>query len=457
MPRFLSIRHLKVITLAASVNVVCGCADYYVKTQEFQTKFENRDYQSALNYLKDNRKLANSRERVLYDLNMGTSAYLTQDYNLSIEHFGAADYYIEDYRKTIGNEILALVTNPRSKPYMPEYFEQVLLHYYQALNYIALSDYEGALVECRRMNLQLQKINDATKGKQNKYSNDAFGHYLMGIVYEASGDANNAFIAYRNAVKHYEQYSELFGYQAIPAQLLADVVRSARQNGFVEESDFFENKYNAKFEPRPSGYGEVVVFVHNGLGPVKRQSSFNFVSTLNNGFVTFTDADNAVTFPIFIGSNNYEENALKDLNVVRVAFPKYVERPLASSTVDVTCCGEKHEAELVEDVNAIAFKSLEDRCMKEIGSTILRIALKQSLKKVASEKNDYIGLFVGIANAITETADTRNWQTLPHSIYMSRLVLPEGRQKIRITSGQSAVEMEVEVKAGKVAIVQTEV
>ena len=173
--------------------------------------------------------------------------------------------------------------------------------------------------------------------------------------------------------------------------------------------------------------------------------------------MTFTDADNAVTFPIFIGSNNYEENALKDLNVVRVAFPKYVERPLASSTVDVTCCGEKHEAELVEDVNAIAFKSLEDRCMNEIGSTILRIALKQSLKKVASEKNDYIGLFVGIANAITETADTRNWQTLPHSIYMSRLVLPEGRQKIRITSGQSAVEMEVEVKAGKVAIVQTEV
>ncbi len=37
-------------------------------------------------------------------------------------------------------------------------------------------------------------------------------------------------------------------------------------------------------------------------------------------------------------------------------------------------------------------------------------------------------------NAITEKADTRNWQTLPHSIYYTRVKLPEGDHDIRLNT-----------------------
>ncbi len=78
------------------------------------------------------------------------------------------------------------------------------LNYYKALNYINLGRYDEALVECRRINIKLNQLNDKYKDKKNKYSGDAFAHLLMGIIYDASKDYNNAFIAYRNALEVYE-------------------------------------------------------------------------------------------------------------------------------------------------------------------------------------------------------------------------------------------------------------
>jgi hypothetical protein len=42
-------------------------------------------------------------------------------------------------------------------------------------------------------------------------------------------------------------------------------------------------------------------------------------------------------------------------------------------------------------------------------------------------------LALGIANAATEKADTRNWQTLPSQIHYSRIPLTEGANEIRIS------------------------
>jgi hypothetical protein len=36
-------------------------------------------------------------------------------------------------------------------------------------------------------------------------------------------------------------------------------------------------------------------------------------------------------------------------------------------------------------------------------------------------------------NALTEKADTRNWQTLPHSIYYARVPLKQGDNSVRFS------------------------
>src|SRR5690554_7624519 len=114
------------------------------------------------------------------------------------------------------------------RPYRPEDFEAIMVHYYKALNFIALGNFEGALIECRRINLLLLAFNENYKEHKNKYTRDAFAHNLMGLVYQAAGDYNNAFIAYRNALEIYESdYQSLFGLQA-PRQLKLDLLYTAR-------------------------------------------------------------------------------------------------------------------------------------------------------------------------------------------------------------------------------------
>ena len=104
----------------------------------------------------------------------------------------------------------ALLTNDAIRAYSGEEFERVLIHYYRALNYHYLGDHQGALVECRKANLRLSDFAEAAEYELS-YANDAFMQYLTGLLYEAGGEVNDAYISYRDAVKGYAAYEDAFG------------------------------------------------------------------------------------------------------------------------------------------------------------------------------------------------------------------------------------------------------
>lgn len=422
------------IVLLCSSALFYGCATYYKQNIAFHNLVESGKIPEAQRYLEKSNKQASGINRVLYNLNLGTTAHLNRDYQTSITQFKRADLYNEDFTKQMGYEALALVSNPMVKPYRLEYFESVMIHFYQAMNFIAINDYESALVECRRVNLQLQRINDQFAKHGNKYSRDAFAHNLMGMIYEAAGDFNNAFIAYRNAVEVYESdYKQLFGLD-VPQQLKLDVMRAAARTGFMDQVDFFERKFNLRYEPEPTDNGQVVCFWMNGLGPVKSEWSINFVNTgFNNGWITLANDETGMSFPFFIGNKSSDEkHALANLRALRIAFPKYVQRPPRFSHATLQTQEESVKLQLAQDINAIAFQSLNDRMWREIGNSILRLATKKALEELASSKNKDLGAVISLVNAFTEKADTRNWQTLPHAISYCRLSLPEGEHLVSI-------------------------
>jgi hypothetical protein len=81
-------------------------------------------------------------------------------------------------------------------------------------------------------------LNDKYGSDKNRYGRDAFANVMVGLLYAAGGDCNNAFIAYRNAMEIYEtDYAANFNIQP-PAQLKADILRTAYVTGFNEELDF---------------------------------------------------------------------------------------------------------------------------------------------------------------------------------------------------------------------------
>ena len=79
---------------------------------------------------------------------------------------------------------------------------------------------------------------------------------------------------------------------------------------------------------------------------------------------------------------------------------------------------------------------------REFGNALLRVATKKAIElavreATASESQegkldigDIAPAAVTLVNAITEKADTRNWQTLPHDISYARIHLPAGEHSI---------------------------
>lgn len=428
------------ICLLLIVFSVASCATYYEKNLALMQAVYQGNLEVAEKLLQDPKLEKKKKDILLYYFNKGTVLWMNNKPQESNKYFRLADYYIEDYQKNYAAKLLTFISNPKVEPYGGETFEQILVHYYTALNYAQLGDLDGALVEAKRMLLKTQKISDSYAGK-NKYKRDAFAHNLLGIIYDAQKDYNNAFIAYRNAYEVYkEDYQTLLG-TPIPTQLKSDIIRTAALIGFYEEQRQFEAEFNMKYvKENVQSDGSLVFFWNNGFGPVKDEWSINFtIIPGGNGWVNFVNLDLGLNFPFYTGDSKQSES-LSSLKFIRVAFPKYVSRNprFTKATISVDSLNIHSALHLAEDVNAIAYRSLEDRMMKEMGEALLRLALKQVAEEAVRKQNQGLGMALSIVNAVSEQADTRNWQLLPYSINYTRITLPPGEHKVKlITSGNA--------------------
>lgn len=426
---------MKRLYLVLPLCLLLSCATYYQMNLAFNQNFESGHMQEAEKVLEQNTKAANSKEKFLYYLNRGTVAAMLDKPAESNEYFEKAFIYGEDYQVNYFNEAGAYLLNPTVIEYKGEDHEHLLLLYYKALNYLKLGDREAALVECRRLNNRLLKLNDKYK-KDARYKRDAFIHTLMGLIYDADRDYNNAFIAYRNAYDIYkENYADMFKVKA-PEQLKKDLMRTAYLMGFMTELGQYEREFKTKYVPQEQTGGDLIFFWNNGLGPVKEEFSINFtVIHGEGGMITFANKDMG-NFSFYMDTDDDKEGSdLSDLEFYRMAIPKYSERQPVFHAASILANEDQFKLEKAEDVNAIAFYSLNQRMGLELSKSLLRLAIKKAAEKQLREESEGWGAALGAFNAFTEKADTRNWQTIPHTIYYTRVNLTEGTNIVSLKIG----------------------
>jgi len=430
-----------------------SCLTYYQQNAAFQSKFEAGQLDEAEKVLAKIKEKDLRKTLVLYKLNQGVVYSLLGDYKTSNSFFEEAYLLTEDYQKNYVNEAASFFLNPNMVVYKPEMHEKILIHYYKAINYLKLGQSDEALVECKRINIETEEYNQLYTSTK-KMKDDAFAHNLMGIIYQSNGDYNNAFIAYRNAYNIYKTtYSEFFKVGP-PDQLIKDLLFTAYKTGFNDEVSFYERETGRKLEVySKNGNGEAVFFWNDGLGPVKDQFAINFVVVRGQGgVVMFQNDELGLSFPFFISDEDYKSSGLGDLNIYRVVFPKYVERPLAYTSGSLSVNNASFPLDLGMDINQVSFKSLQDRMLTEMGKSLLRFALKKALEMQIRKKDQTAGALVGIFDALVENADTRNWQTLPHSVFYTRASLPEGKQNAELLmngpKGNKKVDLSFDIKKG---------
>ncbi|CAN5120992.1 hypothetical protein BH09BAC3_BH09BAC3_29720 [soil metagenome] len=415
-----------------------SCATYYQSNVSFNQEFEKGDLVKALSTLRSNPSEAAGKKQFLFYVNNGLLLSLLGRYSESNEYFEKAFIYGEDFRINYFNEAASYLTNPNFTAYRGEDHEHLMLLYFKALNYLKLGKTDDALVECRRLNIRLQQLTDRYDS-ENKYRKDAFINTLMGIIYDSDRDYNNAFIAYRNAIEIYnDDYKRLFNMEP-PQQLKYDLLRTAKLSGMDDAFESYKIEFGMQdYQYEPSAGGELVFFWHNGLSPVKAEWGINFVISRRENYIIFSNPDLGLIFPFNLGSyDEKDRKGLQSLEVFRVAFPKYIDRPVYYVNSTLTIDGQEQPLQLLEDVSKVAFKGLNERMTLELSKALVRVALKKVSEYQLKKEDKMLGSVLGMVNAITEKADTRNWQTLPHSIYYSRVALKEGANTVTFSTMDS--------------------
>lgn len=441
-----------------------SCSSYNKQVSNYYLNLRQGNYEKAAKNLDDNKLLKRNRNHLLYLLERGKVCHLLNQYDSSNRYFNEADQLMEDARTSAKDVALGTLLNPMMQTYKAEDFEKYLVHYYKALNYLQLGQPEEAVVEARRISLRSYAQEDKT-GNKDKYSEDAFSFMLQGMVYEKNADINNAFIAYRNAVDAFlKNHGSYYGIQ-MPEQLKKDIVRTSLQNGFVDEAEQYKKLLNTTFvKEEKTGGGELIVFWENGSAPVKQQQDI-FFSLFKDAEGSFFFADGGGLYNVpfdFSSGYNRDNIKLNDLRSFRVALPKYKEQPLYYSGASLQLDGNNYILEPAESVNTLAFSTLQERMLKELSSTLTRLAIKklveaairpdekkETFSKKENKKKDRkeaIALGLELFNFASEKADTRNWQSLPHTIYYTRVPLKKGLNKISVKfNGPSSKTIQLSV------------
>ncbi len=395
--------------------LLSGCASYSSSFQKIELLLEQQKPKEALLELEQHPR--SNKDKLLYLLDKAMLQRMSGLYLESNASFEEAKALIDKLQGTsLVEQAGALTINDSTMSYEGDDFEQVSIHIYEALNYIALGQLDEARVEALQVDVRLKKLAEGESG----YVEDAFSRYLAGLIYEAEGEYDDAMIAYRKAYKAYKNNKLNMG---VPIFLQQDLLRLSKKLGLADEHETFQKAFalDESASLSQKGKGEVVLLLFDSLAPIKRSVSL----------LVYTDTG----IP------------------KRISMPEYQSRPSYISRARLTVGTHSMDAELVDDFDAIARASLESHKPAMIARLLARAILKANISKNAQKQGgELAGFLVDAVAMATETADTRSWLTLPKSIYLSRLMLEPGVYPASLTLFGKQGEVMMVMDLGQVEI-----
>lgn len=419
-----------------------GCAGssvltpYPAQATAWQRAMDQQQPDAALAALEKKRR---SADRLLYLQERGRVGQLASNVDASktdLEDVIGVYRTLEDRALLSASASLAsgasLLTNDNARPYAGSLYERVFVHQYQALNYLAAGDASGALVEVRRANLiqneaLAKKENTVDKAREDaekkgfdagRYDgyfssmDEAAGRvktgfqnaatfYLSGLIYEATGNTNDAYIDYRKAL------------ELVPDNpyVQRDVVRTGLRTGIEDAQKLARQIGTVQVGPKP-GEGELVIYLEEGYVPPKTPLTIPIWTskTLNN-----------VSFPVYVGN---------------------IPGP-TSMTVDVD--GHALATSMLVDTRALAVRTLKDEVPGMLARAFVRLLTKQEMQRQLQQQDStgLLGLVGTIYSLVTDQADLRSWLTLPGSGQVLRLPLPAGMHRVAVAGMMAPLEVEV--------------
>ena len=413
----------KLLVLVFAV-LVSQCSSYTDTTKKIRQDFRAKNYSEALKKIESSSLKNSERNRLLYLLEKAMIAEGLGDVKEARRLLLQADRVVDElYTLSLSKEAATYLFNESAQAYPGEDYEKVAIHTVLALSFLKEGSLDEARVEARRINTRLNEIN-GKHDKKNRYSEDAFGRFLAGMIYEARGEWDSAIVDYRKALKEYEgNYQSLFG-TSPPKSLIKSLYSLLSKRRRFSEANQLKKQYTWLGESdRRDGLGDFIVIHPVGHIAIKKQK--NFVTNFGRQIVRFSFAE------------------------IRPRKRYSVRKTGVQVGSDIFT-----HATLSQNMDRIAASTLEDRRLRTIAKAGARLILKGQMTQEAEKRGGPLaGLLVNLYGAISETADTRQWSLLPSRYYVTRMSLPVGKTNLSVyNDGKLTSVRSVNSERGKLKI-----
>ncbi len=440
------------------IATACGAPGVSVRHYaDLNRAIEAGNHDAALARLHQSRELYGEKSSVLYLMDTAMIETLAGRPADANAHIQAAEDLIESlYTKSVTREAASFLTSDASLPYEGEDFEKVFLNVLAALNHARMGEPDEAAVEARKADVRLAET-ARTRGKDTAYGEDAFVRFLMGLMYEDAGEANDAWVSYARAIQAYQAQENRFGVP-VPRALARRAAIVAASLGFHDEVASLREAFPGAVPDDPlewAGMGRVVVVEFAGEVPVKVERRIEV--TVGQGMVFLQTMDVTSREEQQVSSAISAAKAVAGTANVAIAYPVMVGRSPASLPVEVTVAGPEGGpgrtvvAEPVHNLAAIAPVCLEERMGRIWARTVARAVVKFLLATAAQKAGEaaggkkygwITGLLAGATTSAalqaSEHADTRSWGTLPAEVRTAVIEVPPGEHEVRVRGARAS-------------------
>jgi hypothetical protein len=442
-----------------------GCSSYHRKIVNYSTDLKYGKYDRAIRDIEKNKFFKKRRNQLLLNMELGRLYMLNNQPEKSNQYLNSADALLESNFKNVGDVAIGNLVNPMMETYRGEEFERWMVNYCKAINYLKQGNMEAALVEVRRMTLAANRLKDKFKDKTSRYSRDPFLFNMQGLIYEAAGDWNNAFIAYRNAVDVYLNASDPYYGVSMPPQLKQDLFYAAYKMGFTDELSRYEKILGQNLNMDARSERELVLLIEEGTAPVKEASNIFLSNAGGGGYYQYRDSrGQLIDVPFNNAYYGIPSDKLNEFRSLRIALPVYRASYGKTESPRISYGGKEVTASLAEDLNTLSMMVLDQRYLEEIAKAMARFITKklaevgaqkavestaenknkksekdntsEEQKKKNQEKAENLGMLAGLIvnmySTLSEQADTRCWMSMPAYIHYARIPLTNDLQSVDI-------------------------
>jgi len=373
-----------------SLTLISCISSYNSKARSAHEAFHRGEYENAVALIEKVKPAP--RDKLLHLLDRGMILHGAGRYKESNAALTEAEDLADALSsKSISREVGGTLWSEEATAYAGEKYEVAMIPVVRMLNYIMLDDWDGALVEVRRIYYVAEKKYGHVRAFDN-----AFAIYLSAIIWETLGYINDALIDYRRLG---EEKKELPYYgldlKKISREINLPVALPEKGSRAWEASDGYRKEK-----------GQLIVILENGRSP-------EFVAeTVSTGLFSVS-LPQVMEFPPVIQYANVKVDGIN----AGSTYPFY---------------------NIAEDI----FGALKERSKRSFIRKMIKLSVQTGLYVAGAQlaeqeetESKIAGaalIFLGISMSAAEKADERSWRTLPADLQIGRFYLSPGTHEVEI-------------------------